>query len=184
MDNDSVALKRKSDGLDMAIHTAMMHHWGQVDKAGQPYILHPLSVMFRVRRAGFDETHQIVAVLHDTIEDSSLTVENVRQCFGSTIADAIEALTRRSTKWTEELDRLRRFNVNVPESAVRICGEETYQQYIERVKLNPIARAVKAADLEDNLDASRHAWADKFPEAYTALMERYRKALDSLRADD
>lgn len=112
--------------LEDAIILAAGAHRGQVDKAGAPYILHPLRVMLRLR----DEAGRIAAVLHDVLEDTAITVGDLRQAgYGEEVLQALEALTRRE-------------------------GEE-YADFIERAASNPLARRVKLADLADNLDASR-----------------------------
>jgi len=112
--------------LEQAIRIATNAHQGQVDKAGTPYILHPLRVMFQVT----GEEEQIVAVLHDTLEDSSITLEDLRrEGFPSHILEALTCLTK-------------------------IPGE-SYDLFISRVMPNPIARRVKIADIRDNMNLSR-----------------------------
>lgn len=136
-------------GLEAAISLAALYHAGQVDKAGQPYILHPLRVMLKLDWA----SARIAAVLHDTVEDTNLSLDQIRGAFGETIAGAIDALTRREG--------------------------EGYEDFIERCGANQIARAVKWADLCDNMDLSR------LPEVTAADRERnekYRKARDKLNA--
>ena len=112
-------------GIDEAIALAAQCHAGQVDKAGKPYILHPLRVMLAVH----GEPERIAAVLHDTVEDCGLELGLIRHRFGAEVADAVDCLTRRD-------------------------GED-YMAFIARCKANPIARAVKDADLQDNMDLSR-----------------------------
>jgi guanosine-3',5'-bis(diphosphate) 3'-pyrophosphohydrolase len=129
--------------LELAILIATIAHAGQVDKAGQPYILHPLRVMLRLST----EPERIAAVLHDVLEDCrGWTLERLRGHFGPEVASAVDALTRREG--------------------------ETYRQYILRAAADPIARAVKVADLHDNLDPSRP------PEP--SLEKRYLRALADL----
>jgi (p)ppGpp synthase/HD superfamily hydrolase len=112
--------------LEDAIILAAGAHRGQVDKAGKPYILHPLRVMLRLE----DEAGRITAVLHDVLEDTPIRIDNLRQAgYGEEVLQALEALTRRT------------------------C--ETYADFIERAAKNPLARRVKVADLADNMDASR-----------------------------
>ncbi len=112
--------------LEDAIILAAGAHRGQVDKAGEPYILHPLRVM---RRLG-DEAGRIAAVLHDVLEDTAITLGDLRHAgYGEEVLQALEALTRRE-------------------------GEE-YADFIERAARNSLARRVKLADLADNLDAAR-----------------------------
>jgi hypothetical protein len=111
--------------LCAAIALAAESHKNQVDKAGQPYILHPLRVMLMLDA---DET-RIAAVLHDTVEDCGLEIGLIKQRFGPAIADAVDALTRREG--------------------------ESYTDFIERCGANDIARAVKWADLCDNMKLER-----------------------------
>lgn len=113
--------------LERAIAIATEAHCGQVDKAGSPYIDHPLRVMSRQNN---DEA-RIVAILHDVVED----------CEGWTF-DRLEAEGFSPTV----IEALRR--------VTKIEGE-AYEDFIRRAVANPIARAVKLADLADNMDASR-----------------------------
>ncbi|MBU3847161.1 MAG: HD domain-containing protein [Candidatus Acinetobacter avistercoris] len=112
--------------LEKAIALAANRHAGQVDKANQPYILHPLRVMLKMKTT----PQQIVAVLHDILEDTNTTVvELITLGFSSEIVDAVIALTKK-----EDENRI----------------EVAY-----RIVKNPLARAVKLADLADNMDISR-----------------------------
>lgn len=115
--------------LERAIAIAAQAHAGQVDKAGSPYILHPLRVMLRV--ASTDE--RIVAVLHDVCEDCpGWTFERLRdEGFPDHIIEALRSVTKRD-------------------------GED-YESFVRRAAENPIGRRVKLADLEDNCDLSRIA---------------------------
>ena len=112
--------------LDKAIAIAKIAHEGQVDKGGQPYIDHPLRVMNNVDIV----EEKIVAVLHDAVEDSDLTFEDLRlKGFSEEIVDAIAAITKQE-------------------------GEKR-NDYLKRVMNNPIALRVKIADMTDNADISR-----------------------------
>lgn len=112
--------------IERAIALAALAHVGQVDKAGAPYILHPLRVMLRLE--GMEE--RIVAVLHDVVEDSDWTLERLRnEGFSEIILQAIDAVSRRP--------------------------DEDYNEFIVRASKNSIGRRVKLADLEDNSDLSR-----------------------------
>ncbi len=112
--------------LEDAILLAVQAHRGQVEKAGQPYILHLLRVMFRVD----SEQERMVAVLHDLVEDTHYTLDDLRALgYPPDVLAALDGLTRRP--------------------------DETYEQFIERAAANPLARRVKLADLEDNLDIRR-----------------------------
>jgi len=125
-------------------------HAGAVDKAGQPYILHPLRVMARLST----DTERIVAILHDVVEDSEVTLDDLRaDGFSDEIVDAIDHVTRR--------------------------GGESYEAFIERIAPHPLARRVKIADLEDNMDVTRLVVLD---ERGTERMQRYLRSWQRLRA--
>ncbi len=112
--------------LEKAITIAVTAHRGQRDKAGQPYILHPLRLMQKCST----EAEMIVAVLHDVIEDTDVTTDHLeREGFDTEVIQALRCLTK--TK-----------------------GEH-YPDFIERVSKNQLARRVKILDLTDNMDASR-----------------------------
>ncbi|WP_342417116.1 HD domain-containing protein [Paenibacillus sp. FSL R10-2782] len=134
--------------IETAIATAAQAHQGQTDKGGQPYIFHPLQVMNRVEH--MDE--KIVAVLHDVLEDTEVTADQLKEAgFGKHIIEAVEGLTRNE-------------------------GEE-YSDFIRRAKNNPLSRAVKIADIQENMNL------DRIPhptEKDTARIEKYRQALQEL----
>ena len=109
-----------------ALEIAAAAHSGQVDKSGVAYILHPITV------AGLVETpeEKTVAYLHDVVEDTAVTLEDLRkEGFPDVIVEAVDAMTRRD-------------------------GEQR-DAYLKRVKNDPIARKVKLADLTHNSDLSR-----------------------------
>jgi (p)ppGpp synthase/HD superfamily hydrolase len=111
-----------------AIAFAAAKHIGQTDRAGQPYILHPLRVMMAMDS---DEARR-VAVLHDVVEDCGVTLEDLRALgYPEREVKAIDALTKREDE------------------------HDDYAKFIERVLRNPLAAKVKLADLEDNLDTRR-----------------------------
>ena len=112
--------------LGKAIAIAAQAHQEQYDKAGAPYILHPLRMMLRMS----SETEMMAAILHDVVEDTAWTLNQLRQAgFAEEIVQAVECLTHRD--------------------------HETYDEFIARVRTNAIASKVKLADLEDNMDVRR-----------------------------
>ena len=112
--------------LERAIVLATTAHSGQVDKAGAPYILHPLRVMLAMDTL----IEQIVAVLHDVVEDTSYTTEALRtEGFCTEVIEGVAVLTHGK--------------------------DETYDDYLTRVKSNPLALKVKLADLNDNMNLER-----------------------------
>lgn len=137
--------------LDNAIGIAIQAHANHLDKGGEPYILHPLRVMLKMKT----EHDRIVAVLHDTVEDSWITLENLRSLgYNDEIVDAIDHLTRRK--------------------------KETYDEFIERVYENKTATRVKIADLQDNMDLGRlkdvHEVDVRRNEKYLVAMHRLMQA--------
>ena len=112
--------------LARAIEIAAAAHATQVDKGGAPYVLHPLRMMMKQTT----EAVMITAVLHDVVEDTPWTQEKLRaEGFPEDVLEAVACLTKRE-------------------------GEE-YADFITRAGANPIARAVKLADLEDHMDLRR-----------------------------
>lgn len=109
--------------LEDAIALALEAHRGQIDRLGQPYILHVLRVLGRVE----SDTLRFVAVLHDVVEKTGVTLEALRQYgYDEAIVGAVDALTRRDG--------------------------ERYADHVQRIRQNPLAVPVKRADLQDHLD--------------------------------
>ncbi|MFN3675959.1 MAG: HD domain-containing protein [Sphingomonas pseudosanguinis] len=138
--------------LDEAIRLAVEAHRGQVDKAGAPYILHPLRMMLTQP----DDLRRIVAVLHDVVEDRGITLDTLGARFGMPVAEAVDALTKRA--------------------------DEDYDAFIDRCARNPIARDVKRADIMDNLDLSRLPVVTERDEARAAKYRRALAQLDAASA--
>jgi (p)ppGpp synthase/HD superfamily hydrolase len=138
--------------LEDAIALAARAHRGQKDRHGEPYILHVVRVMLRQR----DEAARIVGVLHDVLEDTPTTLADLLSAgYSQEICEAVDCLTRRAG--------------------------EPYEEMIARVAANPIARRVKLADLDDNLDSRRQESTD---DAVLARREKYKSAWNSLMALD
>lgn len=145
--------------LSKAISLAVHAHEGQVDKAGSPYILHPLRVMLKMPY----EDLMIVAVLHDVIEDTRskelserITSEDFRVIgLDEVLIDAIEALTKEDG--------------------------ESYEDFLTRAKSNWRSLAVKIADIEDNMNLSR---ISSPTQQDMDRMEKYAKALQMLREQE
>ncbi len=130
--------------LEDAIALAVQAHRGQPDRYGAPYILHPLRVMQRVE----GKHERMAAVLHDVVEDTSYTLDDLRQMgYPDDVLRAVDHLTRRD--------------------------DETYEQYVERAAADPVARRVKLADLEDNMDIHR---LDTVTDKDRERLNRYLKA--------
>lgn len=112
--------------LNKALAVAAEAHAGQTDKAGKPYILHPLRLMWQMET----ETEMMVALLHDVVEDSDWTLERLTAAgFSPEVVTAVAALSRQPN--------------------------ESYEAFIERLRPNPLAVKVKLADLRDNMNPLR-----------------------------
>lgn len=132
--------------LPLALELAAEYHYDQADKAGKPYVLHLLRVMFNLNTD--DEELMSIAILHDILEDTIMDRNSLsKYAFSGRIIDGVESVTKRNS--------------------------ETYQKYLERVALNPDAILVKLADLKDNMDLSR---LPKLTETDLKRQEKYSKA--------
>ena len=125
-------------------------HQGQVDKSGKPYVGHPARVAGRLDSL----EAQVVGWLHDTVEDTDLSLQEIEIEFGPETAAAVDAVSRK--------------------------GGEEWEAYLHRVKTNPIARQVKISDLIDNSDLSR---LDKVTIRDVERQAKYNRALMFLLTD-
>lgn len=111
---------------NIALSIAQSAHQCQLDKGGNPYILHPIRVSMKCNT----NEAKIAALLHDVIEDSPMTLNHLREkMISEEIIEAVDVLTKRNN--------------------------ESYEDYIKRIYKNKIAKEVKIADLEDNMDLTR-----------------------------
>ena len=125
-------------------------HAERTDKAGRPYIGHPTRVVGHLANPTAQES--VVAWLHDVVEDARVTIDRIEDEFGSQVADAVDAITRRP-------------------------DEPTSDSYV-RVKANPTALTVKAADLADNTDPARLQLLE--PDVRAGLVAKYAHARHAL----
>lgn len=134
--------------LERAIQIATEAHKGQLDKAGRDYIGHPLRVM----EMGKTEDEKIVGVLHDVIEDTGWTFEMLEaEGFSREVIEALRCVTK-------------------------LSENENYDDFIERVKKNPLAVAVKINDLTDNMDIRRLPYlSDKDVKRLKKYLKAYKK---------
>ncbi len=130
--------------LEDALLLAIEAHRGQQDKYGAPYIFHPLRVMSRLQT----ETERMVALLHDVVEDTSLSVQDLAEAdYPGAVVAAVDHLSRRPA--------------------------EAYEDFTLRIRPHPLARRVKLADLQDNMDVRRMT---EIGEEELTRLRRYRKA--------
>ena len=140
-----------TDKTKKAMKLCFEAHKNQVDKSGMPYVFHP----FHVAEQMTDEATTIVALLHDVVEDTDYTLEDLAaEGFGKDLLEAVALMTHED---------------DVP-----------YLDYVAKLKDNPIARAVKLADLAHNSDLSRIGEVD---EETRERLEKYQKAIALLKGN-
>lgn len=136
--------------IETALAIALEAYAGKTDKAGKPYILHPLRLMAKMT----GEEAMAAAMLHDVIEDSEITADDLRQRgMPEGVVWAVKCLTRNDG--------------------------ESYADFIERVRQNPFAVAIKLADIEDNLNVLR---LNTLTDADLRRVEKYHRAWHRLKA--
>lgn len=133
-----------------AMQLAYEAHAGQVDYNNVPYIFHP----YHLAEQMDDEISCTVALLHDVVEDTSLTIEDLEQKFPNSVTEVVKLLTHDD-------------NVD-------------YFDYVRKIKTNPIATKVKLADLEHNSDQTRNVGLNVPEEKLRYWEEKYTKAQDIL----
>lgn len=134
-----------------AMMVAYNAHHGQVDKCGIPYIFNPIHLAEQMD----DEISCTVALLHDVVEDTEITIKDLAKLFPVEVIDAVNLLTRNK--------------------------ETSYYEYIEALKSNKVAVKVKLADLDHNLDITRMTYEDSLESVKVkALRSRYKKAKEIL----
>jgi (p)ppGpp synthase/HD superfamily hydrolase len=132
--------------LERALQIAVKAHAGAKDKAGAPYIFHPIRVMMRCRT----DDAKIVALLHDVVEDTDVTFDDLSaEGFSEKVLAALRFVTH--------------------------FEEDSYDAYVEKIAANPIAVEVKLADLEDNSDIRRLKMMDQnSAERFAKYLRAYR----------
>ena len=87
-------------GIERAYLLAKEAHEGQMRKSGEPYIIHPLNVAIILAELELDKESIIAGLLHDVIEDTVMTYEDVTREFGKEIADLVDGVTKiTQTDW-------------------------------------------------------------------------------------
>jgi len=134
-----------TDMTKKALSLSFAAHKDQLDKSGMPYVYHPFHLAEQMQ----DEDTTIVALLHDVVEDTAYTIDDLRTMgFNEKVCDAIALMTH---------------DPAIP-----------YLDYVAQIKLNPIARAVKLADLRHNSDVTR---LDIIDEKALRRVEKYKAAI-------
>lgn len=134
-----------------ALKISFEAHKNQTDKSGMPYVYHP----FHLAEQMDDEYSTCVALLHDVVEDTDITIEQLSKVFPKEVTDAVSLMTH---------------NDGVP-----------YFEYIKAIKSNPIASKVKLADLTHNSDITR---LDSVDEKALKRIEKYKRAISIIREEN
>ncbi|MEE1039032.1 MAG: nitroreductase family protein [Eubacterium sp.] len=136
---EEIILEPKKDSLTRAYIFAEEKHRGQKRKEGIPYITHPLEVSRILKEWGYDEKYQLAGLFHDLLEDTDASEEEIESIGGAEVLRAVKCLTK----------------------------EEGYniEDYVDRIKKDPIAFVVKAADRLHNLKSAVYA-DEKFKRRY------------------
>lgn len=138
-----------TDKTKRALKLCFEAHKNQTDKSGMPYFFHP----FHLAEQMSSEVTVITALLHDVVEDTDYTLDDLREMdFGEEVIEALALLTHEDS--------------------------EPYMDYVARIKENPVARAVKLADLEHNSDTSRLSVVDDYA---LKRAEKYKAAIELLK---
>lgn len=135
------------NSIERAVEIALDAHRGQTDKAGKPYIMHPMTVAANMKTTD----GIIVALLHDVVEDSDITLDDLKKEFTPNIIEALQLLTH--------------------------DDETEYFDYIREIKSNVLAKSVKIQDLMHNSDISR---LKNVTQRDIDRLNKYKKALDFL----
>lgn len=134
-----------------AMTIAYNAHHGQIDKGGMPYIFHP----YHLAEQMDDEISTCAALLHDVVEDTDVTFEDLEKEFPTEVIEVLKLLTH--------------------------AEDEDYYVYVRRLKDNPIAKKIKLADIAHNSDQSRLVGTDKDnPETKEYFRKKYAKAIEIL----
>ena len=137
--------------IETSLHIALRAYAGKTDKAGREYILHPLRVMAKMET----DLERSAALLHDVIEDSEITAEDLLAAgIPAEVVEAVQFLTKREN--------------------------EEYQDFVARAKKNKLAANVKIADIEDNIDVLRLTSLD---ERDLARIKKYHSAWRFLKGE-
>lgn len=128
-----------------AMRVSYEAHKNQVDRAGVPYIFHPIHVAEQMDT----EIECVVALLHDVVEDTDIAIEELQKEFPNEVIEVLKLLTHDKN--------------------------EDYMKYIEKIKMNPVAKKVKVADILHNSDETR---LDSITEEDIIRRNKYKKALE------
>ncbi len=107
---------RPNDDLEIvkkAYEFSQKHHTGQTRASGEPYLVHPLQVALVLAEMMMDPVAVAAGLLHDSVEDTSVTIVDIRKEFGEQVAHIVEGVTKISkidfaTREEQQAENLRK----------------------------------------------------------------------------
>jgi GTP diphosphokinase / guanosine-3',5'-bis(diphosphate) 3'-diphosphatase len=92
---------------------SLKHHDGQTRASGEPYLVHPLEVALVLAEMKMDPVAVAAGLLHDSVEDTSVTIQDIRKDFGEQVAHIVEGVTKISkidfaTREEQQAENLRK----------------------------------------------------------------------------
>ena len=160
------------DKVRSAYEMARIHHEGQKRNSGEDYIIHPLNVAMILADMDMDTSTIIAGLLHDTIEDTSVTYEDVEKNFGKEIADLVEGVTKLTkisykSKEEKQAENIRKMvlamakdiRVIIVKLADRLHNMRTLEYMTDAKKIEKATETLEIyAPIADRLGMSRIKW--------------------------
>ncbi|MDI9242663.1 RelA/SpoT family protein [Fusibacillus kribbianus] len=166
---ESIKKYHPSDDLSMvrkAYEIARAAHEGQLRKSGEPYIVHPLSVAIILAQLELDKESIIAGILHDVVEDTVMTMDEMKQTFGEEVALLVDGVTK-LTQLSWSADK------------VEIQAENLRKMFLAMAKDIRVI-LIKLADRLHNMRTLKYMKPEKQKEKARETMEIYAPIADRL----
>ncbi len=182
------------DAINRAYVYAMQKHGNQTRASGDPYISHPVEVAFKLTKYKLDTSSIITALLHDTVEDTDATLEEIEKLFGLEVRGLVDGVTKLNrlevkSESTKQAENFRKLLVAMSEDlrvllvklADRLHNMETLDHIKKPEKRARIARETLDiyASLAERIGMRRMkeelqdlAFKELFPEARESIVNR------------
>jgi guanosine-3',5'-bis(diphosphate) 3'-pyrophosphohydrolase len=161
----SYAPDADEDAINRAYVYAMQKHGNQMRASGDPYISHPIEVAYKLTQYKLDAASIITALLHDTVEDTDATLDEIEELFGEEIRTLVDGVTK-----------LNRLEIKSESSK----QAENFRKLVIAMSKDLRVLLVKLADRTHNMETlhyikkpeKRQRIARETIEIYAALAER------------